>query len=129
MGAPQQKPQNVGTAYINVKRGSPQELVDEIKGAVEFLASKKAYLSISMRKSTGDGYVPMTGFFNGFKKTEKDPDIVIRLSTISYKNEKPAAEKSYGNKGGYKKSFAKKEGPANKEQDQDSFGGEEVPFL
>jgi len=130
MGAPQQKPQRLGSAYFNVKKGSPQEVVDEVQAAVDFLASKRAYLDISMKKSTGDGYVKMTGFFNGFKRPDhKDPDLIINLSTISYKNEKPAA-KSYGNKGGYKKSFSPKAAPSAppKQEAEDEFASEEVPF-
>lgn len=137
MSTERQKPQNIGSAYVNVKKGSPQALVDEIKGAVEFLREKKAYLSISMKKSTGEGFVNMTGFFNDYKRDDhKDPDVLIRLSTISYgeREERPAA-KSYGNKGGFRKS-APSEAPARKSfskpapkvEDGEEFGGEEVPF-
>lgn len=139
MSSQRQKPQNVGSAYINVKKGSPQALIDEVKGAVEFLREKKAYISISMRKSTGEGFVNMTGFFNDYKREDhKDPDILIRLSTISYgggnQEQRPAA-KSYGNRGGYAKkpynkapqqnNFSK---PAPKQESEEGFDSEEVPF-
>ena len=132
MSAQTQKPQNIGSAYVNVKKGSPQELVDEVAEAVEFLRSKKAYISISMRKSNGDGYVNMTGFFNDYKREgQRDPDIQIRLSTISYGESKPAGGGKFGKKGGFKKSFGGKPAAAPKAKadvDGEEFGGEEVPF-
>jgi hypothetical protein len=138
MSTERQKPQNVGSAYINVKKGAPQDLVNQVKDAVEFLRESKAYLSISMRKSTGEGFVNMTGFFNDYKREDhKDPDVLIRLSTISYgdREDRPAA-KSYGNRGGFrksaqattpaKKSFSKPT-PAQTESEEE-FNSEEVPF-
>ena len=142
MSTERQKPQNVGSAYVNVKKGAPQELVDQVKQAVEFLRESRAYLSISMRKSTGDGFVNMTGFFNDYKREDhKDPDVLIRLSTISYGGdnaEQRPAQKSYGNNG-YKKSYSNKtsyppkksfaKSHEKKQENDEQFGGEEVPFL
>jgi hypothetical protein len=36
MSTERQKPQNIGSAYVNVKKGSPQDLVDQVKDAVDF---------------------------------------------------------------------------------------------
>ena len=140
MSTERQKPQNIGSAYVNVKKGSPQDLVDQVKDAVDFLCKNRAYLSISMRKSTGEGFVKMTGFFNGYKREDhKDPDVLIHLSTISYGNNEDRPARSFGNGGGYKKpygntqtsaptkkSFSKPAAP--KQETDEEFDSEEVPF-
>lgn len=133
MGTERYRPDNLGSAYVNVKKGSPQEVIDEIKGAIEFLKSKDAYLSISMKNSDGS-FNKMLGFFNKYKRDDqKDPDIIIRASTMSVEGTKPAYNKSKftPKSGGYQSKYSKpqvKVAAKKQTEEDESFGGEEVPF-
>lgn len=134
MGAPNQKPKGVGSAYINVAKESPQELQDELNGIIQFLTENKAYLSISILRADGQ-YAKLTGFFNEYKRSDKDPDIIIRnsLKATQTKQSGGYAKKSYGQgkPTGYQKPAPQAQAapaPQQAQESADEFGGEGVPF-
>ncbi len=127
-----QKPKNAGSIYINTKKGTAQNVIDDVAEAVKFLREQGVRLSISVKNAQGN-YDKMTGFFNDYKRPDStDPDMVIRLS-------EPATRQSTG----YGKSYASKaqapapkrfgaSKPAARPQPQqaagDGFAEDGVPF-
>lgn len=72
----QQKVPNAGSIYINYKKGTDDGVIAAIDKCVQYLANNGVFLSVSIKE--GNGYKKLTGFFNKFKKTEKQPDIVLK---------------------------------------------------
>lgn len=68
---------NIGSMYINVPKDTDSEVEERVKKGVEFFKKNKVRFSVSLRNDEG-GYTKLTGFFNDFKKSDKDPDVVLR---------------------------------------------------
>lgn len=129
MGAQQQKPTSVGSAYINVRKGTSNEIQEEVNNAIEFLKDQKAYISISVRKNNGDGYIKMTGFFNEYKRAPKDPDIMIRMSEVAQAPRKEnRSTPSYQKKATPARVASPRRGNVPTKENAEGFDSDEVPF-
>ncbi len=81
MSPGQTKVKNLGSIYVNTKKGTSDEVIARVRKAIEFLKNSNAYLAISIKNDEGE-YTKMTGFFNSYKKDAKDPDLVVRESLV-----------------------------------------------
>ena len=86
-----------GSAYVNFKRDTSEEIREKAKRAVSFLQDNGVYLSLSLKLPDG-GYEPLTGWFNGFKSKPTDPDIIIKEKVqVHDKSTQKFKPKSSGN--------------------------------
>jgi hypothetical protein len=127
MSTKPQKPQRAGAMWVNVKKGASQEVTEGIAEALKFLRDNHAYFSVKMGDT--DEYV---AFFNGFRKSSKDPAIIVypKMASAGSKptyNKKPYPQKSSAY-APQRQKFTPQAAPQT-ESASDSFGGEEVPFL
>jgi hypothetical protein len=139
MGTETQQNKNVGSAYMNLKKGSSGGEVDRLAEIVEELTQLGAYVAISLRQPDGDGFVKFTGFFNNYKRDgQKDPDIMIKKSEVGKSSggvKKSYGPKKYDNRATSPSKYQK--GPATrptatrpvpKQEVQDDSESEEIPF-
>jgi hypothetical protein len=129
MSYPNQKPKNLGSAYFNVKKAASDEDREIVAQCVETMKDLGAYLAISIRKKDSDEYVKLTGFFNTFKQSEKNPDIIIRPSMVAGSTASAAAKPKFGAKKSFGKAAPKPAPrPAVVEEDADEMDDDDSPF-
>lgn len=121
MSTKPQKPQRAGAMWVNVKKGASQDIISGVAEALKFLRDNHAYFSVKVGDSSE--YV---AFFNGFRKSAKDPAIIIYDKMGQSNQQRPAYKKpAYA-----PKPAAPRPAPIQQTtSESDSFGGEEVPFL
>lgn len=83
---------SVGSIYFNTKKGADQADKDKLKKCVAWLKEKEFFLSVSIKEDGNSDYTKYTAFPNGFKKSDKDPDMKIKASTIG--SSAPAPKKA-----------------------------------
>lgn len=131
------KPQNVANGWFNLKKGSPDDAVEELNEIKQRLLDLGAYISLSFSKTN----TKMTAFFNSYKKKDSQPDLVVRMSTLNTQRRAapPPVEETDEDvveaTPTPKKTFAKRPtrpgastAPTQTAPKQDAFTDEEIPF-